>query len=217
MDSAESEFRGMASKGLPGKETIEDDIQSQVARTMGLGKQVADSPSALLDLLSKSNEGATANMRQLGVQDASAQLGNRMQLAEFLSRAKAPMQAMIEDKNINLGISAERERMVGTQELLQGITQGMGGLAQGASAHMMDKNMKSQLEILKGFYGGFGGSDSSAAVPVPGNQFGTFQNAGFAEWFFKQNTKSDANKFYENQDSTKINQMPWANMTFQNF
>lgn len=160
MDSAESEFRNIASKGLPGKETIEDDIQSQVARSIGLGKQVADSPSALLDLLSKSNEMATSNLRQLGIQDASAQLGNRMQLAEFLSRAKAPMEAMIDDKNINLGISAERERMMGTQELIQGITGGLGGLAQGVSSHMLDKYLTDKNDILKGFYD-FSNSNSS--------------------------------------------------------
>jgi hypothetical protein len=45
MSSAEAEYRGLAGHGLAGKETIKDDIVSQLARTMGLGKQVAKNPS----------------------------------------------------------------------------------------------------------------------------------------------------------------------------
>jgi hypothetical protein len=125
MSSAESVYRGMASQGLPGKETIEGDIQSQIARTMGLGKQVADSPSGLLDLLSKSGESATNAIRQLGVDDANAQLKNQGMLGEFLSRAKAPMELNVDQFNYMKNVSAERERMHGTQELFRGLTQGL--------------------------------------------------------------------------------------------
>jgi len=160
MDTAEGIFQANASQGLPGKETIEDDIQSQIARTLGLGKEVADSPSALLDLLAKSNESATGSIRQLGVQDASAKLHNRAMLGDFLSRAKAPMELNIANQNMELGIASQRERMMGTQELLQGITNGLGGITTGFANHEMQKNMKDQIAKMDEWFG-LGGAGSS--------------------------------------------------------
>jgi len=144
MSSAEAEYRGLAGHGLAGKETIKDDIVSQLARTMGLGKQVAKNPSELLDLLSKTEDSVTSNLRQLGIQDETAKLSNRMRLAEFLSRVKAPMEASIEDKMINLGISKEREKMVGIQELLKGISGGLEGVSQGVMFKLMEDYIKNR-------------------------------------------------------------------------
>jgi hypothetical protein len=163
--AAESEFRGMASQGLPGKDAIADDIQSQIARTLGLGKEVADSPSVLLDLLAKSNESATSSVRQLGVQDASAKLQNRAMLADFLSRAKAPMELNIANQNMELGIASQRERMMGTQELLQGITNGLGGMTTGFANHETQKYMKDKIAQMDNWFG-LGGAGSSVVPSV---------------------------------------------------
>jgi hypothetical protein len=186
--SAEAEFRGMASKGLPGKETIADDIQSQIARTMGLGKQVAESPSQLLDLLSKSHEGASSGIRELGVQDATAKDRNRHMLADFLARAKAPMEMNVANQNLNLKVSAEKERMMGTSELLQGITGGMTGFMTGASNQMVSDHLKSQNEILNNFFSvdDFLGEDS-ADKPFTTNDNDSFKSS-YGKWLFEQNT-----------------------------
>lgn len=192
MGAAESIFQGNASQGLPGKETIEDDIQTQIARTMGLGKEVADSPSALLDLLAKSHESASGNMRQLGVQDAAAKMQNRVALAEFLSRAKAPMELGVQNANMELGIASQREKMMGTQELLQGITNGLGGMTTGFSNFEMEKAMKDRNDLLKNYFDLPGGESESK--PVPGNQSATFGNAALT------NSLMNIQRQYDNND-----------------
>ena len=105
---------------------------------------MAKNPSELLDLLSKTEDSVTSNLRQLGIQDETAKLSNRMRLAEFLSRVKAPMEASIEDKMINLGISKEREKMVGIQELLKGISGGLEGVSQGVMFKLMEDYIKNR-------------------------------------------------------------------------
>ncbi len=196
---AETEFRGMASQGLPGKDAIADDIQSQIARTMGLGKQVAESPSQLLDLLSKSHESASSGMRELGVQDATAKNRNRHMLADFLARAKAPMEMRVADQNLNLGISAQKERMVGTASLLQGITGGLAGMTTGVGNHMVSQHLGKQNDILSSLFDktDFGGGESAAE---PFNFGYSFKKPSLLAMDF---------------GSSDIDKMPWANKTFQ--
>jgi hypothetical protein len=163
--SAENIYRDMASKGLPGKDTIEADIQSQMARTMGLGKEVVDNPSALLDLLAKSSEGATANLRQLGVQDASAQMQNEAMLANFLSSVKAPTELNVNQFNMQKDIAAKSEEMAGYKELLNGLSSGLSSAMTGVGYGNMQKYMKGKNDLLDEHFDNIG-KDGGTTEPV---------------------------------------------------
>lgn len=175
--SAENIYRDMASKGLPGKDTIEADIQSQMARTMGLGKEVVDNPSALLDLLAKSSEGATANLRQLGVQDASAKMQNEAMLAQFLGSVKAPTELNVNQFNMQKDIAAKAEEMAGYKELLNGLSSGLSSAMTGVGYGNMQKYMKDKNKELEGWFDDavntnqvVSGSATKSPFPVNTNQ-----------------------------------------------
>jgi len=150
MGSAESIYQGLASQGLPGKETIQDSIDATIPGTLSAAKEVVDSPSALLDLLSKSSSSVAEQTRNLGVQDAQAKTQNEAMLADFYTRAKAPMEMQINQFDIQKTLDAERERMLGWSELFGGASQaGTMGMQYFANRQSHD-DMK---ELIKDIYG----------------------------------------------------------------
>jgi hypothetical protein len=118
---AESIYDQLASQGLPGKETIQGDIESMIPANLSVAKEVVDSPSALIDLIGKTSAQTSDQMRKLGVADASAKVQNQAQLGSFLSQVKAPMEMDINKFGIERDLSAQRERMAGWSELTQGV------------------------------------------------------------------------------------------------
>jgi hypothetical protein len=158
MGSAESIYQGLASQGLPGKETIQAGIESAMPSTINTAKEVVDSPSALLDLLSRSSASTAEQTRNLGVQDAQARVGNEAMLADFYTRAKAPLEMRINEFDIQKTLDAERERMMGLSELL-------GGASQAGNIGMQYFANKESNEQMQGFMDQiYGGGDGGGVI-----------------------------------------------------
>ncbi len=162
---AEGLYEEQATQGLPGFESIKSDIEGTMSSTVAAGKQVIDSPSALLGLLAELSANVAGGVRKLGVEDEMARLRNKMMLAQFLTSAKAPAEMRIEDFDIDKQIGAEKERMTGSAALWQEIT---GGIGSGLTAYGMGTEMdfmKDKLGIMKAFWENQG---QTGKVPTPG-------------------------------------------------
>ena len=156
IEAGEDIFRELASKGMPGYEVAKERIGSTMPTTMSVAKDVVDSPSALLGVLAKGQEGVTSQIRQLNVQNEAARMANMGQYASYLSGPYAG--AQIRQQQMRIG--AQEERMLGTSELFGGITQGIGGGMQGYGTGKFLDYAKDNPSAWEQFMGGgmaFGG------------------------------------------------------------
>lgn len=154
MGKAESIYGGLASQGLQGYDTIQQNIESRMPSTINLAKETVDSPSALIDLLAKTNAESAAQTRQLGVQDAQAKSYNQNVLGDFLSRAKAPMEMQLQQFEIQKKLDAERERMLGWSELF-GSAVGAGNIGMQYFGNLANQDyMKKMMDFIVNGGGG---------------------------------------------------------------
>lgn len=150
IEAGEDIFRELASKGMPGYEVAKERIGSTMPTTMSIAKDVVDSPSALLGVLAKGQEGVTSQIRQLNVQNEAARMANMGQYASYLSGPYAG--AQIRQQQMRIG--AQEERMLGTSELFGGITQGIGGGMQGYGTGKFLDYAKDNPSAWEQFMGG---------------------------------------------------------------
>lgn len=143
MDFAEELYKSMSTQGLVGKKSLQEDIEKTIPTNINIAKENIDSPSALLGLLSQSQENVSGELRRLGIEDEAAKRRNKLALARFESRLKAPMEMNLDRMNTEFDLAAGQERMMGTKELLSGISEGVGS---GISAFGQSK----YLDYLKG-------------------------------------------------------------------
>ena len=177
---AENIYRSLASDGLPGKETMQANIEGYLPEVVNASKEVVDSPSALMDALTKASTNVNNNLRNLEVSDANAKVQNQGLLANFLSSVKSPIEMNIENFEIQKSLAAARERMLGKRELVQGYTSfndimtnyfaGLNGQQSAVGNNMqqtytspgMDANYKKQSgSVMPDNVGNWGGQDST--------------------------------------------------------
>lgn len=156
IEAGEDIFRELASKGLPGFEIAQERIQSTLPTTMSTAKDIVDSPAELLGALSKGQEGVTEQIRMLNIENERSRLSNMGQYASYLSGPYATAQ----NRQQQMRIGAQEERMAGTSELAGGITQGIGGGIQGFGTGKYLDYLKDNPSGWEQFMGGWGDTAS---------------------------------------------------------
>ena len=120
---------------------------------MRTAKSVADSPSALTEALISGQAGLSEQKRKLGVVDAETKARNEELFANFLANVKAPAEARIQEFDINKILSAQKEKMAGTQDLWGGISSGVGaGLSAYGNIKQLDY-LRNKSDLMNQFWG----------------------------------------------------------------
>jgi hypothetical protein len=169
MGNAEDIYRMIAGREMPGYDIAKGNIEQTIPLSMYEAKQAVDSPSAILGLLEKEQGNVADQMRQLEIANAAEKNKSEYLLANFLSGVKGPMAMNIQQQNMGAKLGAQAERMMGTKELLGGITQGVGS---GISAWGMGKYLDyvtGQQTDWDRFMKNSGGGDNSTGIgnPIP--------------------------------------------------
>ena len=150
---AESIYQNMANNGLPGKDLILQDLLGQEQNGIAQAKTVAESPSALLEAITRMNGNTQNAINSLDVKDAETRNANTNALARFLSLVEAPAENRIDQFEANKKISIAKEHMLGTKDLLGGIENGIGSaLSTYGSMKKLDY-LNSQNDALKKYWG----------------------------------------------------------------
>jgi len=140
---AEQIYKTISGMGLPGYARMQGEIEATLPSAMTQAKDVSDSPAALLGLTSQINNTVTDKLMDLGVRDAMQRVQNQQNLASFESGVKAPIEEGIQNFNNDVQLGVAKEKMLGTSELMGGISS---GIASGISAY----GNLSYLDYMKG-------------------------------------------------------------------
>lgn len=166
LGQAQSLYNRMAYQQMPGYETMLQGVDANTANTMTMAQQVANSPAALLDALIQSSTAGENQKRNIGIENANYQTQMAQNLARFLGTTKAGYQNEINQFNVDKQISALKERMLGTQELMQGITGGLGSAFSNWGAGQQANFQQQRANALMNYFNG--GSSSGVAAPSIG-------------------------------------------------
>lgn len=123
---AESVYNNLANQNLPGYNTMLQGIDAGTATTMTRAKELATSPAALMQALIESSVAGEQQKNQLGIQNADYRTRMSAALARFLGGTKAGYENQVNQFNVDKRISALKEKMIGDQQLMQGISGGLG-------------------------------------------------------------------------------------------
>jgi hypothetical protein len=108
------------SQGLPGYEVLKQRIMNTVPTLMSQFEQLGSTNQVLAEL-GKAGGRASYQLDSLGVQNEEAKLRNNLALINFLGNVKAPMQAKINEFDINKKLAADQERLLASKEDAQGV------------------------------------------------------------------------------------------------
>lgn len=125
-------FSNMAGQGMPGYGKYQDDIMGSIPQTLESLKEVAGNPAAILGGLNDAQSSVTNALSNLAVKDAMFKLENNQQLANFLGTTKAGFDTEAQKYKNDVLLAKAKEKMLGTKDMLAGIT---GGISGGLSAY----------------------------------------------------------------------------------
>ncbi len=154
---AESLYSNLANQNLPGYETMLQGIDAGTASTMTRAKQLATSPAALMQALIQSSVAGDQQKNQLGIQNADYRTRMSDNLARFLGNTKAGYENQINQFNVDKQISALKEKMIGTQQLMQGITGGLGSAFSNFGARQQAGFQQQRTDALSNYFSNAGG------------------------------------------------------------
>jgi len=170
-----SMYQQLAQGGMPGEDTLKEDIQASTARTAGTAAQLSDSPVGALTALGGAQQRELGALRDLQVRAAQYQTQQRQNLAQAYGQ-----QAQWEDQawNWNEGRrwqEAQNEywnmRQSGQANMWGGLDSAMSGVQQGIGAGMQTQ-MFNQMYPKMGGAAATGGATSLGAMVQQGSQFG---------------------------------------------
>lgn len=145
LTEAEKILRGNVNRGLPGYETMKGDILGSIPQTLEGLKEMASNPAAVIGGLNDAQSNVTSELSDLAVKDAMAKLASNSQLAQFLSGTKANFQTAQQQYANDVKMSVAKERLMGLQEAI-------GGVSQGVTSGMSSYGNFTALENYKGMY-----------------------------------------------------------------
>ena len=125
MLKAEGMARELASMGLPGYEKYREDINQITPNTVNQAQQVAQSPSQLIDLMSRSHTATNQALRDLEVRDTQQNVQNKQNYHNFLGQ-KAQMALGIQGGNNQTELMAFQQEAQGTKDLFQSLNNAIG-------------------------------------------------------------------------------------------
>lgn len=169
LTNAENTLTALASQGLPGKDLMEDALKEPLAQSLTNIRELGASPVTIAGMASTGMSSVTDNIRKLLVEDANAKMGNMIALANFQAGPAAQFDLQQQEFNINKELGASYARMEGTNELFQGIANGMGTMA-GAIGNQEYlnylKSMNQPFPITNPTPSKAGGPDSTLISPA---------------------------------------------------
>lgn len=142
MLKAEGMARELASMGLPGYEKYREDINQITPTTVNQAQQVAQSPSQLIDLMSRSHTATNQALRDLEVRDTQQNVQNKQNYQNFLGQ-KGQMALGIQGGNNQTELMALQQEAQGTKDLFQSLNNAIGsGINTYSTLSMLDSQKK---------------------------------------------------------------------------
>jgi len=152
LGQAQTLYNRMAYQQMPGYETMLQGVDANTANTMTQAKDITNSPAALLDALIQSSTAGDNQKREIGIDNANYQTQMAQALARFLGVTKAGYENEVNQFNVDKQISALKERMLGTKELMQGITGGLGSAFANWGAGQQDYFQQQKAKALMAYF-----------------------------------------------------------------
>lgn len=121
ISQAETGYRQLARRGLPGIDQYKQDVNNLFAQAMTEADKTGNL-NTRMGQLQTSQKMVTDALTKLNLQDMSQQMRNQLTLLKFLDSVKAPYEQNIKEFDIQKTLAAQQERMKGTQEAMQGAT-----------------------------------------------------------------------------------------------
>lgn len=169
---AESVHSALAKEGLPGAEGMKSEADQVSANTLSQAKEMADSPSALMGTLAKSQAINQDAVRKINTQDAMAKIQNRQGLAQFLGRVKAPTQLNVDKYNSEIDIAADNQRLGAWGDLFQGTSNAAASYITGKGGQAQMDYLNEKTNYLKKFWDT--GGDNTAYTTEKQKQMANF-------------------------------------------
>lgn len=142
--AAQKSAEKMSYLGMPGYETYKEQINELMPTTLNQVKEYAQSPSAVIDMASKSLAQTNRAYNDLAIKDATAKISNQRNYQDVLMQAGG-MQAMIDRGNIQTNLAATAQEAQGTKDLMQGLTN---AAASGINTFATVKGLNYQEQML---------------------------------------------------------------------
>jgi len=152
---SESLYNTLANQNMPGYLNMLTGIQSGIGSGLTQAENVSSSPDAILNTLAQLTTAGQQQANRLGIQNANYRTQGLSNLARFLGTVKAGYQNEINNFNVNKQISAMKERMLGSQELMKGITGGIGAAFSNFGAGEQLGFQNQQANALSNYFGNF--------------------------------------------------------------
>jgi len=151
---AEGIYNRQANQNMPGYLDMLTGIQSGIGSGMVQAEQASSSPTAILNTLAQLTTSGQQQANRLGVQNANYRTQQLGALANFLGSTKAGYQNEINQFNVDKQISAMKEKMLGSQALMKGITGGLGAAFSNFGAGEKLGFQQQQTNALSNMFGG---------------------------------------------------------------
>jgi len=148
MLQAEGIAKNLAAMGLPGYEKYREDISQITPTTVNQARQVAQSPSQLIDLMSRSQSATNSALRDLEVRDTAQNVQNKQNYQNFLGQ-KGQMALGIQGANNQTEQMANVQQAQGTKDLFQSLNNAIGSGINTYSTLSMLGYQKDQLDAWK--------------------------------------------------------------------
>ena len=146
MLKAEGIARNLSQMGLPGYEKYREDIDQITPNTVSQARQVAQSPSQLVDLMSRSQTQTNEALQNLQIKDAQANIGNKQNYQNLLAD-KGRMALGIQGANNQTAMGADLQQAQGTKDLFQSLNNAVGS---GINTYSTLSMLGYQKDYLKG-------------------------------------------------------------------
>lgn len=151
LQMAEAQARELSQLGMPGYETYKEQARELMPTTLNQAKDLATSPSSIIDMASKSLAATNRAYNDLAVRDAQARLGN-MQNYQNVLMQKGAVQTGIDQANIQTNLAALAQEAQGTKDLWQGITNAAGSAINVAANQQTKQYQDEYLKMLSGYF-----------------------------------------------------------------
>lgn len=140
-----------ANAGLPGREYYQEQIDSMIPKTLSQAKEMAQTPSSIIDLAANALTRSNDAYNKLAVSDAEARVGNIRNYQNVLQN-KGQMALGIQDRNNQIQLAGDYQEAQGTKDLMGSINQGVGNSISLYGDMEKNKYLKEQNAALMEFF-----------------------------------------------------------------
>lgn len=148
--------------GLPGYEKYKEEISQVTPNTVSQARKVAQSPSQLIDLMSRSQTATNEALQNLQIRDTQQNVANKQNYQNVLGQL-ANENLGIQRENLTTDMSALQQEAQGEKDLFQGLTNALGS---GINTYGMLSQLGYQKDLLKGYQESWGGMKTNPLTPT---------------------------------------------------